>query len=98
MEDIFLKNLPFIDLHGYDTASAKVATEDFINDNIILKNNKILIIHGKGTGLVRKAVHETLSKKKEVIKYHTDNQNEGCTIIYLSVDKWQSLCYNKLQF
>lgn len=86
MEDIFLKNLPSIDLHGYDTASASLATEDFINDNIILKNKKILIIHGKGTGLVRKAVHDTLSKRKEVIKYHTDNFNDGITIVYLSVD------------
>lgn len=87
MEDIFLKNLPSIDLHGYDTASARVATEDFINDNIILKNNKLLIIHGKGTGLVKKAVHDTLSKRKEVINYHTDNFNDGVTIVYLSVDK-----------
>lgn len=87
MEDIFLKNLPSIDLHGYDTASARVATEDFINDNIILKNKKLLIIHGKGTGLVKKAVHDTLSKRKEVITYHTDNFNDGVTIAYLSVDK-----------
>ena len=33
MEDIFIKNLPFIDLHGYDIESARVATNDFINDN-----------------------------------------------------------------
>ena len=53
MEDIFLKKLPFIDLHGYDIETARVATNDFINDNIILKNKKILIIHGKGKGLVK---------------------------------------------
>ena len=83
MEDIFLKNLPRIDLHGYDIETARVATNDFINDNIILKNNKLLIIHGKGTGLVKKSVHETLSHRKEVIRYHTDNLNDGCTIVYL---------------
>lgn len=98
MEDIFLKRLPFIDLHGYDMDSARVATNDFINENIILKNEKIVIIHGKGMGLVKKSVHETLSKRKEVIKYHTDNQNTGLTIAYLSVDKWHTICYNKLQF
>ena len=54
MDDIFLKNLPLIDLHGYDVESARVATDDFINDNLILKNPKILIIHGKGKGLVKK--------------------------------------------
>ena len=41
MEDIFINRLPTIDLHGYDTASAKVATNDFISDNIILKKDKL---------------------------------------------------------
>ena len=86
MEDIFLKNLPRIDLHGFDTETARVATDDFINDNLILKNNKALIIHGKGTGLVKKSVHETLSRRKEVKKYHTDAFNDGCTIVYLNID------------
>ena len=80
MEDIFLKNLPSLDLHGYDRETARVATEDFIDENIILK------IHGKGLGVVRKSVHNVLSKRKEVTKYHTDNLNDGCTIVYLSVD------------
>lgn len=86
MEDIFLKNLPFIDLHGYDTETARVATNDFIDDSLIMKNNKIVIIHGKGKGLIKKAVHETLKYRKEVIKYQTDNLNDGCTIVYLTVD------------
>ena len=66
MEDIFLKNLPSLDLHGYDRETARVATEDFIDENIILKNDKILIIHGKGLGVVRKSVHNVLSKRKEI--------------------------------
>ena len=86
MEDIFLKNLPTIDLHGFDMESARVATNDFINDNIIMKNNKILIIHGKGKGLVKKAVHNQLKIHKKVIKYYTDNLNDGVTIVYLNVD------------
>lgn len=86
MEDIFLKNLPHLDLHGYDTQSARVATIDFVNDNIIMKNKKIIIIHGKGKGLVKKTVHETLSHLKRVEKFYTDNLNDGCTIVYLTVD------------
>lgn len=48
MEDIFIKNLPFIDLHGYDIESARVATNDFINDNIILRNKKIGSLSNNG--------------------------------------------------
>lgn len=86
MEDIFLKNLPSVDLHGYDTQTARVATNDFINDNIILKNKKILIIHGKGKGLVKTEVHTVLSQRKEVQKYYTDGLNDGCTIVQLNID------------
>lgn len=86
MEDIFLKNLPSIDLHGFDVESARVATNDFINDNLIMKNTKVLIIHGKGTGLVKKSVHDTLKHRREVLKYHTDGFNDGCTIVYLNID------------
>lgn len=87
MKDIFLNNLPFIDLHGFDTESARVATNDFIDDSLVLKYNKVLIIHGKGKGLVKKSVYEALSQRREVIKFHTDNLNDGCTIVYLTVDK-----------
>lgn len=87
MKDIFLNNLPFIDLHGFDTESARVATNDFIDDSLVLKYNKVLIIHGKGKGLVKKSVYEALSNRREVIKFHTDNLNDGCTIVYLTVDK-----------
>ena len=86
MEDIFIKNLPTLDLHGYDTSSARVSTNDFINRNIIMQNNKIVIIHGKGTGLVKKAFHEVLKENKKVINYHTDNLNDGLTIVSLLVD------------
>ena len=87
MDDIFLKNLPHLDLHGYDVESARVATHDFIDENFFLKNSKIVIIHGKGKGLVRKSVHSVLKVRKEVKNYHTDNLNDGCTIVNLVVDK-----------
>lgn len=87
MEDIFLKGLPKIDLHGYDAETARVATNDFINDNLIMNNDKLVIIHGKGMGIVKRSVHDVLSSRKEVFDFHTDNLNDGLTIVYLNVDK-----------
>lgn len=83
MEDIFLKNLPTIDLHGYDRESARVATNDFVEENIILKKDKIVIIHGKGMGIVKNSVHDALKNRKDVEKYYIDINNDGCTIVHL---------------
>ena len=83
MKDIFLERYPYIDLHGYDRDSARVATNDFIDESIILGNDTIVIIHGKGSGIVKNEVHETLSHNKNVLDYKTDNFNDGCTVIRL---------------
>ena len=83
--DIFLERYPRIDLHGYDRDSARVATEDFINENIILKNDIIVVIHGIGSGIVKNEVHELLRNNKNVLEYKTDNFNSGCTIVKLKI-------------
>lgn len=82
--DIFIKNYPKIDLHGYDRESARVATNDFISENLILGNTNIVIIHGIGTGIVKESVHKTLSQNKNVLEYKVDNFNPGITIIKLN--------------
>ena len=83
--DIFLNRYPTIDLHGFDRESARVATDDFVSENLILKNETIVIIHGIGAGIVKAAVHEALRVNKNVIEYKTDNFNSGCTVIKLKI-------------
>ena len=50
-------NLPHLDLHGYDRDYARIAINDFISDNIKMKNQKIVIIHGRGSGILKKTTH-----------------------------------------
>lgn len=83
--DIFLNRYPTIDLHGFDRESARVATDDFVAENLILKNEIIVIIHGIGTGIVKASVHEALRVNKNVLEYKTDNFNSGCTVIKLKI-------------
>ena len=85
--DIFLERYPRVDLHGYDRDSSRMVTNDFIDENVTLGNETIVIIHGIGSGIVRNEVHETLKKNKNVIEYKTDNFNSGCTIVKLNVKK-----------
>ncbi len=83
--DIFLDLLPKIDLHGFDMETARVATNDFIAEAIHMKYPKIVIIHGIGTGKIKKIVHKTLAANKNVLSFKLDNQNIGCTVIEIKI-------------
>lgn len=74
-------NLPKIDLHGYDRDYARIQINEFIQDNYHLKHEKVIIIHGIGTGILRKTTQETLKKNKLVQAYKLDNFNAGTTVV-----------------
>ena len=76
-------NLPKLDLHGIDREYAKILINEFIADNYHLKNEKVIIIHGIGTGILRGTTQEVLHKNKLVNKYKIDNFNSGTTIVDL---------------
>lgn len=78
-------NLPTLDLHGEYKDSAIILTQEFINDNIILKNEYVVIVHGIGTDTLRKSVHEYLRKEKRVLEFKRDFFNPGCTIVKLKM-------------
>lgn len=85
--DIFLNRYPSIDLHGFDRDSARMVTNDFINEHLFLKNEMVVIIHGIGSGIVKKEVHEALRLNKNVLEYKTDNFNSGVTVVKLKINK-----------
>lgn len=74
-------NLPTLDLHGIDRDYARILINDFINDNYKIKNKKVVIIHGIGTGIIRKTTQEVLKKNNLVENYKIDNFNPGMTIV-----------------
>lgn len=80
-ETMFISNLPYIDLHGYDRDSARVAIEDFIRINVKLKNEKFVIIHGVGEGIIKETTHNILKKNKNVEEYAICYNNIGSTIV-----------------
>jgi len=87
VNNIFTKNLPSLDLHGETRDTARVLINDFINENVKLKNDKIVIIHGIGTGVLKKETQKILKNNKKVIEYGIDFMNEGSTIVRINV--WQ---------
>lgn len=84
-EVIFIDNFPKLDLHGTDRETARVLINDFIKDNIKMKNEIIVIIHGIGTGIIRKATNETLRRNKNVLDYKSFYNNLGSTIVKIKI-------------
>lgn len=88
---IFIDNLPKLDLHGYDRETARVAINDFINDNIKLKNEILLIVHGIGSGILKNTTLKVLKDNNKVVEYKLFYYNPGCTIV--RVKNWQKFTY-----
>lgn len=82
---MFYNNTLQLDLHGETRDSARILVNEFIEDNYKLKHDKLLIIHGIGSGILKKEVHEVLKKNKKVKRYKLDNFNSGCTIVEIDV-------------
>ena len=78
-------NCPTLDLHGESSDYARFAINDFINDNYKLKNEYVVIIHGKGSGILKKATQEVLRENKLVEEYKIDNFNDGQTIVKIRI-------------
>ena len=84
---IFIDNLPSLDLHGVDSATARVLINDFINDNYKMKNKFVVIVHGIGEGILKNTTKDTLSKNKKIIEYKIYPFNIGCTIANIDLTK-----------
>ena len=82
-EVIFIDRLPKLDLHGYDRESARVLINDFIDDNIKMGNEIIVIVHGLGSGIIRKVTWEVLKQNKNVVDYKSDYNNRGAKIVQI---------------
>ncbi len=78
-------NLPTLDLHGEIGCAASIFINDFVKDNIKLKNKYIAIVHGIGTGKLKKVTFDTLKNNKNVLEYKLCIFNEGMTIAKLKL-------------
>ncbi|OGL63343.1 hypothetical protein A3C09_03695 [Candidatus Uhrbacteria bacterium RIFCSPHIGHO2_02_FULL_47_44] len=59
-------NAPSIDLHGLDTDAGVHDLDIFLHSAFMRGEDVIKVIHGRGTGKMREAVHAFLSKQNIV--------------------------------
>ena len=82
--DPFTVNLPTLDLHGEISTLAPNLINTFINDSYKMHYPKVVIIHGKGSGIIKKTTQEVLKKNKQVTRFYIDGSNDGMTIVELA--------------
>ena len=75
------KNLPTLDLHGVDRDYARILINEFIEDSYKLKEERVIIVHGIGTGILKQETAKTLKINKKVESYSLNNFNIGETIV-----------------
>ncbi len=66
-----------LDIRGYETLEAESVVDNYIDSAVMAKLGTVTIIHGKGTGALRKAVHAMLKRNKAVKSFRLGHYGEG---------------------
>ncbi len=71
-----------LDLHGFTTRQAEEALEAALDRALLEGAASLRIVHGLGTGSVKRSVHQYLSKSRHVHTFKLDDSNPGVTWVY----------------
>lgn len=66
-----------LDLRGMSAGEAIAVLSQFLDSAMLANLSSVRIIHGKGTGVLRKAVHEELKRSRVVKRYRLGVYGEG---------------------
>lgn len=66
-----------LDLRGKRYEDAQVEVDRYLDDAVLAGYSKVAIIHGKGTGALRKGVHELLQRHPNVKSIRLGREGEG---------------------
>ncbi|MDO4534974.1 MAG: endonuclease MutS2 [Clostridium perfringens] len=68
-----------IDLRGMDSEEACYAADKYLDDAYVGGLGEVTLVHGKGTGILRKAINEMLRKHPHVKSHRLGEYGEGGT-------------------
>ncbi len=72
-----LQASPSIDVRGQRVAEARQDVQHFLDDAIAAGLDRVEILHGKGTGALREALHDLLAQRSDVTDYRKAPIEEG---------------------
>lgn len=77
MEPVRIPITDVIDLHTFHPRELTSLIEDYIEECVRLGFRSVRIIHGKGTGALRRLVQSLLSRNPGVLSYKTADLGGG---------------------
>jgi len=66
-----------LDLHPFAPGDLKTLIPDYLDECIAQGIYEVKIIHGKGTGNIRRSVHALLKRNPKVISFTTAENTDG---------------------
>lgn len=66
-----------IDVRGQNMEEAVYHVEKYIDDVFMAGLEEVTIIHGRGEGILRSAIRQSLKKNKHVEQFRRGGYNEG---------------------
>jgi DNA mismatch repair protein MutS2 len=75
-----------LDLHGEKVEVALSALDKYLDDAVLANFPFVYVLHGRGTGALRQAIHNYLRKHPSVLRFRMGEGSEGgqgVTIVYL---------------
>jgi DNA-nicking Smr family endonuclease len=75
-----------LDLHTFQPSEARELVTDYLDECRDRDILEVRIIHGKGTGTLRRLVHAALDRRDDVVNYALagDGSSWGATLVTLS--------------
>ena len=88
MNDDEVVELPIdgvLDLHTFAPPDVAPVVSDYLDACAERGIHEVRIIHGKGTGTLRRIVHATLDRREDVVRYglSPDRSGWGATLVTL---------------
>ena len=73
-----------LDLHNFRPSEVGPLVHDYLNECLKVGITRVRLIHGKGTGTLRKTVHRELDRHPKVVSYKlSERGNWGATVATL---------------
>ncbi|RPJ86725.1 MAG: DNA mismatch repair protein MutS, partial [Acidobacteria bacterium] len=76
-----------LDLHTFSPRDVRDLVPDYLDECLKRGITQVRIIHGKGTGTLRRIVHSILDRRPDVISYGQDDVGGGswgATVVILT--------------